>query len=370
MASTISITDILSGFPHKELTKLSSEATPSAFDVRKLKKQCIQNAITVPSSLGGGNHGHVGILLTQAEYLAMTGQATAYNAPVEPAIPAYAGTAAVVQGARDQYELRQHQYLLHVAMARILKDMIIQAVPDYAIRTLHDENFGYAAVTPEQLLTHLITTYGTIDEEDMAKNIEQCKTLWDPTTTIETMFSKLAEHRHFATEGGDPISDAQALLYMVEGVEKSGVFAEALKDWRKKARARRTLDNFKLHMLHADKERCREVTAGTAGMANKATKTDDNGAKDNATKDNIPKYYCWTHGLSHNPNHTSATCTRPAEKHEKAATLANMMGGNNTIQRKRGERAVHQRPECTRGNNNSAQSANNATNSNAAGNVE
>jgi len=95
MSDPTMITNMLAGFPHKELTKLSTETTPSAFDVLKLKKECIQNAITMPSSLGGGNHGHVGILLPQAGYLALSGQATAWHNPVEPAIPNYAGMTAV-----------------------------------------------------------------------------------------------------------------------------------------------------------------------------------------------------------------------------------------------------------------------------------
>ena len=56
-------------------------------------------------------------------------------------------------------------------------------------------------------------------------------------------------------------------------------------------------------------------------------------------------HYCWTHGLSMNPNHTSATCNCQAPGHQTAATLQNMMGGNNTIARPRGERAIYCRPQ-------------------------
>ena len=42
-------------------------------------------------------------------------------------------------------------------------------------------------------------------------------------------------------------------------------------------------------------------------------------------------YYCWTHGLGTNANHTSATCQRPGKGHKQNATIINMQGGNNTI---------------------------------------
>jgi hypothetical protein len=56
-------------------------------------------------------------------------------------------------------------------------------------------------------------------------------------------------------------------------------------------------------------------------------------------------YYCWTHGLSNNPQHTSATCTSPAEGHQRTATIDNMLGGNNSIRRRRNERAIYRRPQ-------------------------
>ena len=51
-------------------------------------------------------------------------------------------------------------------------------------------------------------------------------------------------------------------------------------------------------------------------------------------------YYCWTHGLGFNKDHTSLTCTKKAEGHKEDATILNMQGGNNTIRRQQGERAV------------------------------
>ena len=38
--------------------------------------------------------------------------------------------------------------------------------------------------------------------------------------------------------------------------------------------------------------------------------------------------YCWTHGVTNNPSHTSQTCRNPAQGHQQNATVTNMMGGN------------------------------------------
>ena len=41
--------------------------------------------------------------------------------------------------------------------------------------------------------------------------------------------------------------------------------------------------------------------------------------------------YCWTHGLSKDFKHCSATCNNPKPGHQVTATVDNLMGGNNTI---------------------------------------
>jgi hypothetical protein len=46
---------------------------------------------------------------------------------------------------------------------------------------------------------------------------------------------------------------------------------------------------------------------------------------------NIELFYCWTHGLSRNSEHTSVSCQNKAEHHQSAATLDNRMGGVNKI---------------------------------------
>jgi hypothetical protein len=48
-------------------------------------------------------------------------------------------------------------------------------------------------------------------------------------------------------------------------------------------------------------------------------------------------YYCWSHGLGTNKNHTGPTCNRKKEGHKDEATADNMMNGNNTIMDRRND---------------------------------
>jgi hypothetical protein len=131
----------------------------------------------------------------------------------------------------------------------------------------------------------------------------------------------------------------QAMLAAVANLQKSGVFTDALRDWRKRTIATQTLANLKLDFNNADKERRRELSSKGAGYAGAVIEE-----KPKAPPTIQGFYYCWTHGFSRNSKHDSNSCTKPAHNHNKKATLSNMMGGNNTIFCPFREPAIYDRP--------------------------
>jgi hypothetical protein len=55
---------------HKETaTKIFGQ--PTANDLTQLEKELIAIAAAIPTSLGGGNHGHTGIIVNNTKYLTM-----------------------------------------------------------------------------------------------------------------------------------------------------------------------------------------------------------------------------------------------------------------------------------------------------------
>ena len=58
---------------------------PTNHDVTLLEKELITIAATIPTTLGGGNHGHAGLILDPTKYLTMTGR-IAFTPPANPGI--------------------------------------------------------------------------------------------------------------------------------------------------------------------------------------------------------------------------------------------------------------------------------------------
>jgi hypothetical protein len=130
-------------------------------------------------------------------------------------------------------------------------------------------------------------------------------------------------------------------------LQKAGVYDHATTTWYDKDETDDTWPDVMLHFTKHEKERHCKMTARAAGFhgANKITPEPQTAPKENpdgnaygskedpsAFKSNsIELYYCWTHGLWRNSEHTSCKCERKAGNHQDNATLDNRMGGVNKI---------------------------------------
>lgn len=333
--------DVESLFPNKELTPFPRDRNPNAMEINRIKKELLANAGAVPTSLGGGIYGHMGMILTNAEYIALPGAAQ-WVQPPQPVLNIPAGaTYQQIAHAQATFDVDHKTFELTRAVNIALKALMIKAVPSYLWTTLHHATYGMALVTPAQMLAHLVNDWGTVSEDDLAQNVEDAQKAWDPNEPTDLVFKRIDDAAAFAAFGQDNISEAAKMRYASKAFERSGVMEEVIKDWRKQNAAQKTWALMPAFFRRGNKERLRTVTATQAGYntANAAQPPSTTAT----TQDN--QYYCWTHGLGRNPNHTSQTCTNPAEGHQTAATVNNMMGGNNTIRRNRNERAVYRRPE-------------------------
>ena len=65
--------NVTTNLPYPTVTKI--EGRPSYVTVSELKRQLKANSSSVTTELGGGLHGFLGLILSDAEYQALTGQA-------------------------------------------------------------------------------------------------------------------------------------------------------------------------------------------------------------------------------------------------------------------------------------------------------
>jgi hypothetical protein len=66
-ASTLD--ELIAGFPHSSLLKVTGE--PTFEDLKIIRRLLNTNDMSVSSYVGGGRHGHLGIIMTNEEYFAI-----------------------------------------------------------------------------------------------------------------------------------------------------------------------------------------------------------------------------------------------------------------------------------------------------------
>jgi hypothetical protein len=160
---------------HKETaTKIFGQ--PTANNLTQLEKELIAIAAAIPTSLGGGNHGHAGTIVDDAKYLTMTGGIqfiTPINSGAYPTNIAGNATNSVHSHKEAMHKNLIREYEIYCGVKQALKDIILETVEKDYLLEIEDEVLGYLNQTPKQMITHLRNRVGQMDFTDTKKLISE-----------------------------------------------------------------------------------------------------------------------------------------------------------------------------------------------------
>ena len=328
-------------FPHATVTTIKGRPDPLTLGI--LQGELYANAMSVPTELGGGLYGHLALIMPYADYTTLEG-AIEYAIPAHPGVQADAAptaTAVMITQLNRQHDKALDRHMLHANVSNALKQQLLEAVDDMFVSVLRHQRLRYSQVTPLQLMQHLIDTYNIVTEETLEDNRGRLGAEWNPDEGMEVLYTRITNVQQFAAEAGahHVISDATAIHLVLTALERTGMFADACADWRKRAPTTQILATFKTDMNHAWKERIRRVLAKSAGYhdalsANMRTvavgkeNQPPTNAKPAATVGTVPMFYCLSHGLGFSDQHTSHSCKNKKEGHQEDATIKIRKGGS------------------------------------------
>jgi hypothetical protein len=119
--------------------------------------------MSVSSYEGGGRHGHLRIIMTNAEYFAVATDVFLPPKNPGPAATIVAGMMGVhIAEMGRLHTAVKRTYRTYKNVDQAFKEMIIDVFEDQYLNALSDKNVGYANCTSLQLLTHLLTYYAMI----------------------------------------------------------------------------------------------------------------------------------------------------------------------------------------------------------------
>ena len=258
------------------LTKVIGTPTFQAINSRH--KVLKQNASSVLTALAGGNHGLLALVMSNANYNALTGAVwiEPINPGMRPAIPNGANRVAQ-ENISSQWKNKFEAWKMTQDVREALKKQIIDAIDDEYLEDLKDPDTGYANVTPLQMLKHLYNEYGELTAQEISANRTKLKNDYDTNVTMVSYFYKIREIRNIATRAGNPISDNDVIAEIYLVMARTGIFDKAINNWDELPAVDKTWARFQTHFKTAyrrykDREkRERAAGGGNRPMANQMT---------------------------------------------------------------------------------------------------
>jgi hypothetical protein len=215
-------------------------------------------------------------------------------------------------------------------------------VPRRWISELADEETDFAGVPPIAILTLLWQKHGKISQTMLADNLASLSKEWNPTEPMTNLWEHVKKCTDLAARAKEPIHQDVVLRAILGTLETTGEFTLDIRDWKKLPEKEKTVVNMQTFFEEANDQRLATATTSTKGYACRAEQ--DNKRKFETSTAYQQFKYCWSHGL--NRTHDSFHCNRQLPNHNKKATLTNMLGGNNLVQRSKNEQPIWQGYKC------------------------
>ena len=228
--------DYRSLFEIKDVTRMTSE--PSFETLTSLLDQLKINAQAIPSVLGGGNHGHLGLVVPHAEYQHLS--LTPFVQPNNPGQFVINQQMTMlspeqINQLRLQHSARLALYNQVKQVESALKQFISETVPhQYLLELRHNVTKKLNGTIP-QIMRQLFTRYGNITAQSL---VEKQTTLinynYDPEKPIDVIYQLAKDFQDYSSAYGSPLPEAAIITIVYNILRKTGRFNNALQKWNER----------------------------------------------------------------------------------------------------------------------------------------
>ena len=250
-------------FQHKVLTKIHGK--PTYESLQYLLTELKANASSVPSTLGGGQHGHLGLLLSNARYAAVAPFQPAWVTPGNPGpfVPPGAGTAAQIEAAKDVWKELKQTFDLCQATEKALIAQIVATIDPIYLRALLNRATGQYSASISALLLHLFNTYGKITPQHVKMKEQELYNMhFDISQPVDTVFCLIEDLCELADHSNSPMSTQQMIDLAFVIFAKQPILQHDLRLWTRRPDGDRTWPNMMLHFREAQADLSSLPTAG------------------------------------------------------------------------------------------------------------
>ena len=244
---------VASYFKYKTPTPIQGIPTYKA--LKRLKAELRANASSVETDLGGGNHGYLGLVLSDAEYAQVSPipfVAPAYPAPLT--IPANA-TQVTAFERRAAHEEAKRVYYECQNIEKALQRHIQDAIEDKYLEHLIDEDTQLIHEDIPDILDYLMENYGRVRSEEVTEQYETIRKMsFHPADPMITLFGPIEKLEKLAVAANLTYSQNQLIDLALTVIRNTRDYEQALLNWEKKPLNQKTWDELKTHFKTAQQE--------------------------------------------------------------------------------------------------------------------
>lgn len=253
------------------------DGQPTDEDLNQLQKECINAAASISTTNGGGQHGHVGMIMDEADYIKISHNAERFVIPTNPGpYPATVDQDIIVRERQvAEHKAEQAEFETYRGVENFLRKAIVKSVGHEWIAELESEELGFNHRTPKELLDHLRNNGGDLDHLDVTELIQKLHKDWDLVEAPATYFARGDKIERQLVKAGQAANPSLRLAFALTTFEASKEFDPDIRRWKDKDPADKTFPNFRIFMQKAftDRNKHDKTTAKASGhgIANSAT---------------------------------------------------------------------------------------------------
>ena len=234
-------------FEYPELTKIFGR--PSYDSLKLIEDELKANAQAVFSPLGGGQHGHLGLVVSPFQYASVSNIPFITPPTPRPFVIIPQEAPHVAQQRLAQHNTSKELFQEVHGVKRALVQQLIQAVDKTYLKDMrHPLTNTLDHLQIYEILNNLFQRYGQISASQLTVLEEQVKNMaWDPSQPIDNIFTAIDRLSDAAYRAGSEYSAAQKNNMAQVILTRTGAFRTGLRNWLHLPIPMRTWEAFKTH---------------------------------------------------------------------------------------------------------------------------
>ena len=238
-------------FPHAELSKVVGK--PTYTDILNLRREISANLASVPSTLGGGQFGHMGLALSDDTYKRLCSSTESYIRPTDPGrfSPNNLTGAELTTAKQDHDDLVQDFLEVNVLERTIINQL--QAALDRNILLPKTNKIsGLITCSIADLFDYLFRAYGNISALTLADaRYQVTRHQYVHGDPMETVFDRIQDYANMAEAYGVAEPEVQLIEIGLIIIMNAIIFADDVGHWNALEPYLKTWENFQSHFIKA-----------------------------------------------------------------------------------------------------------------------